>query len=327
AITRAKDKLYFTASDFYGDGIRQKKLSPFIFEALGEDAIEKERDLSRLSKYKSLSIQSFNKISNSLPKDDQSLIDFRVNYLSYSQIDCFDTCPLHYKLRYIIKLPSPPSAAASFGLSMHDTLKDIYMYAKGGKIVSEKEAIEILRKNWHREGYVSRDHLQETLDAGEKYIINYMKRHFDKNFLPLVLEQPFTVNLPSKKDERLLKIGGKIDRIDQFSDGTIEVIDYKTGSKIPTQKELDNDMQLTFYALACTLISDFVYVKDPEDIILSLYYFDGDKKISTKRTKEQLAEAVDKIYAKRKEIEESDFKCNGNFFCRNCEYKNFCKLN
>jgi DNA helicase II / ATP-dependent DNA helicase PcrA len=37
-MTRAKEKLFLTAANFYGEGIREKKLSPFIFESLGEKA-------------------------------------------------------------------------------------------------------------------------------------------------------------------------------------------------------------------------------------------------------------------------------------------------
>lgn len=323
-ITRAKDKLYFTASDFYGDGVRKKKISPFVFEALGDSLSEENINISN-SNYPEITIQKLNNLSKSLRENDTLSEKFCINYLSYSQIECFDTCPLHYKLRYIVKLPSPPSASASFGISIHETLKEIYLNAKNGLTVNEDFALRILHKNWRREGYVNRDHLQETLEAGEKYIKNYIKKNFDKKMLPLVLEQSFTVKLPERKGNKPLKIGGKIDRIDKLSDGKIEIIDYKTGSKIPSQKEVDKDMQLTFYALACVLINDHFYPKDPKDIILSLYYFDGDQKISTIRTKEQLEDAIDKIYSKRKEIENSDFKCNNNFFCKNCEYKKFCK--
>ncbi|MDZ4209959.1 MAG: ATP-dependent helicase, partial [Candidatus Curtissbacteria bacterium] len=38
-LTRAKDRLYLAASNFYGEGKRERKISPFVVETLGEDAI------------------------------------------------------------------------------------------------------------------------------------------------------------------------------------------------------------------------------------------------------------------------------------------------
>ncbi|MCX6705535.1 MAG: ATP-dependent helicase, partial [Candidatus Woesebacteria bacterium] len=42
-MTRAKERLYLTAADYYGEGKRGKKLSPFIFESLGEKAVNSEQ--------------------------------------------------------------------------------------------------------------------------------------------------------------------------------------------------------------------------------------------------------------------------------------------
>lgn len=157
----------------------ERKNFPFVFEALGDSVSEKNIAISN-STYPKIALPDLNKVSKSLAEDNHLSEEFCVNYLSYSQIECFDTCPLHYKLRYIVKLPSPPSASASFGISIHETLKEIYLHAKNGLKVNEDIAVRILHKNWRREGYVNRDHLQETLEAGEKYIKNYIKKNFDK---------------------------------------------------------------------------------------------------------------------------------------------------
>ena len=148
-----------------------------------------------------------------------------------------------------------------------------------------------------------------------------MKDGFDPKVLPVVLEQPFTVPLGKN-----LKIGGKIDRVDVLPDGTIEIIDYKTGATIPTQKEVDNNLQLSFYALAATTIPTEPFGEKPNKIKLSLYYLDDQEKISTTRTAEQLKKATEEIFKVRDEIEKSDFKCSGHIFCQNtCEYSLFCK--
>jgi RecB family exonuclease len=132
------------------------------------------------------------------------------------------------------------------------------------------------------------------------------------------------VPLIFKKGEKRLKIGGKIDRVDRVKDGRIEIIDYKTGANIPSQKQVDHDLQLTFYALAATKIKEEPFDKKPSDILLSLYYFDGQKKVTTQRSAKQLKEAEEKVYKWRKKIEESNFSCSGHYFCKSCEYSLMC---
>ncbi|KKR57041.1 MAG: hypothetical protein UT96_C0028G0021, partial [Candidatus Woesebacteria bacterium GW2011_GWC2_40_30] len=129
--------------------------------------------------------------------------------------------------------------------------------------------------------------------------------------------------IPLVKD---LKIGGRLDRVDNLGNGEIEIVDYKTGATIPTQKEVDKNLQLSFYALAASKIPTEPFGKIPERIKLSLYYLDSQEKISTTRTVKQLENAVTEILKVRDEIEKSDFKCSNHMFCQmGCEFSLFCK--
>ena len=103
-----------------------------------------------------------------------------------------------------------------------------------------------------------------------------------------------------------------MDRVDLLPDSSLEIVDYKTGATIPSQNEVDKNFQLTFYALASSTIREEPFNKLPENIDLSLYFFDNQERLTTKRTKEQLQKAIDEIYKVRREIEASDFKCSGN---------------
>ncbi len=323
AMTRAKERLYLTAADYYGEGKREKKLSPFIFEALGQNL---ESRISNSDKTKQLSFLDYepHKIQNSkfqIPK-------LKIDYLSFSQIETFETCPMHYKLRYILKVPTKPSASQSFGTAMHAALKDFYSEILNSKFqipnsknTNEKLIFELLEKNWIKEGYSSKKHETEFFNKGKLYLSGFIKTGFDPKNLPIALEQPFVI--PLGKD---LKIGGKVDRVDTFSDGSIEIIDYKTGATIPSQSEVDKNLQLSFYALAATKIQEPPFGKTPDKIKLSLYYLDSQEKISTVRTAKQLEDAVKEIYKVRDEIEKSDFKCSSHMFCQmGCEFSLFCK--
>lgn len=327
-MTRAKERLYLTAADYYGEGKREKRLSPFIFESLGERIADSGQRIDT-DKQKQLSFLDYEpkaKPSETLVKEGQP---FKIDYLSYSQIETFKTCPLHYKLRYIYKVPTPQTPSQSFGTAMHATLKDFYLMVQKGEKPTEKLILNLLDKSWIHEGYTGQVQEKKFLKKGKDYLRGFLKEGFNPKIETVSLELPFTVplNSPSTgRSGRPLKVGGKIDRIDVLPGGVIEIIDYKTGATIPSQSEVDKNLQLSFYALAATKIPTEPLGKLPEKIKLSLYFLDSQEKITTQRTKEQLEKAVDEIFKVRGEIEKSDFKCSNHMFCQNkCEYSLFCK--
>ncbi len=317
-MTRAKEKLFLTAADYYGDGKREKKLSQFLFEIFGdtnfEDTDVKSQQLSLLD----YSIKSNGEAITPVPAKRNR----EVTYISYSQIETFKICPMHYHLRYNIKVPTPPSSSQSFGISVHNTLKDFYLELINGKKKNETEILYLLKKNWILDGYVDRTHQEESFKKAIRILNNYIEKEVDITNLPVLLEQPFIA--PLSYQGKSIKIGGKIDRVDVLPGGRIEIIDYKTGANIPTEKDVKEDMQLSFYALAATLIKEPPFNKKPEEIILSLYYFEEEKKFSTKRSVADLEKAKEEIFKYVAEIEKSDFSCSGNFLCQHCEYNIFC---
>jgi DNA helicase II / ATP-dependent DNA helicase PcrA len=312
-MTRAKEKLVLTAADYYGEGKREKKLSPFIFEALGEKNVSSEKLSQKVDQLSFLDYEVKEKPEGVVEK-------LHVDYLSYSQIETFQTCPMHYKLKYIYKVPTPTSASQSFGTAMHATLKEFFEQVKTAK-PSDKLLYDLLEKNWISDGYKTKSHEKEFFNKGKLYLSGFLKQGFNPKVLPIGLEQPFTV--PVGKG---LKIGGRVDRVDDLGRGEIEIVDYKTGATIPSQRDVDKNLQLSFYALAATKIPTLPFGKTSDKVKLSLYFLDTQEKISTTRTVKQLEEAIKEIFKVKEEIEESDFKCSGHIFCQNsCEYSLFCK--
>jgi DNA helicase II / ATP-dependent DNA helicase PcrA len=323
-MTRARDKLYLTAADYYGEGKREKRLSPFIFEALGDEVLAAEdsggggEQLSFLDYSRAQEVSS----TDNLQPTTYNPPPFHVDYLSFSQIETFKNCPLHYKLKYILKIPSPPSAALSFGVSVHAALKDFYDLVKNGEKASRELLHELLEKNWVRVGYLSRSHETQMKKNGRIQLTGFFKNFYNKNTIPLAQERSFII--PLQSNGKAVKVGGKIDRVDLLADGKIEIVDYKTGAKIPTQREVDTDPQLAFYALAATKTLEPPFNKKPEEVNLSLYFLEKQQKFSTTRTLEQLNKVEKEIFEWKERIETSDFKCTHGYYCDNCEYKLLC---
>lgn len=316
-MTRAKDRLYLTAANYYGEGKREKKLSPFIFEALGEEAVSAELPKEESQQMSFLDYEPKAKPSEVLTKEGQSQ-RVHIDYLSYSQIETFRICPLHFKLKYIYKLPTPPTSSQSFGNSFHQTMKSFYEKINQGKKVSFDLIYKTLEENWIREGYLSKSHEEGSFAKAKRFLKYYLENYFDPKVKPVALEQPFMIRLDN------LRVGGKIDRVD-IKGEVLEIVDYKTGATPLTQKEGDKDLQLSIYGLAATSIPEYPFNRNPEKVKLSLMYFDTPQVVTTERSREDLEEAKKVIEDYKKQIEESDFKCSGNLLCETCEYKLFCR--
>ena len=310
-MTRACKMLYLTASDFYGEGKREMKLSPFIFEALGDEAVSSEV----VDKHEQLSFLDYKILTSKAAVINKN--DIHIHYLSYSQIETFRICPLHYKLKYMLNIPTAPSSSQSFGNSFHSAMKDFYdRVAKGAKPTLDL-IYSALSDNWIREGYINAAHEKESFAKAKRFLKYHLDNYFNIKNIPIATEQPFLVKINN------LRLGGKIDRIDK-NEGGIEIVDYKTGAKALTQREADRDLQLCIYAIAASKIEEPPFGRDLESIKLSLYYFDDPKIVSTTRTKEDIERAIIEIEGYRKAIETSDFTCSGNILCRTCEYSLLC---
>ena len=324
AATRAKDKLFLTASRFYGDGKRERKISPFVIETLGEtvvQAVVKKQTAEPPGQQLSLLEILNSNIENQKEKEPETSNEqiTQIHYVSYSQLQTFLTCPLHYKLKYILNLPTPPSPALSYGTSVHSVLRDFFLLQLQKEPVKAEAVKELLKKNWITQGFTSKTHEKQTYDQAEALLLSVAQEALAHPTNTIAVETPFNFWINK------LKIGGRIDRVDQLSDGRIEIIDYKTGKNVPTEKKVKEDLQLSLYALAAAEIKDGVLGKDPKDVLLTLYYLEDNIKLSTTRTQEDLQKAKDDILALVAQIQTSNFTCSHSILCKTCEYQMLCQ--
>ncbi|GIW61321.1 MAG: hypothetical protein KatS3mg089_0173 [Patescibacteria group bacterium] len=322
AMTRAKEKLFLTAAKFYGESRRERKLSPFLTEALGEEYIQSVIKKTAQDSVQQLSLLDIvnNAVSAPIKKQEfsPSLLQ-PITYISYSHIQTFQTCPLHYKLRYILGLQPSASAALSYGISIHSTLRDFFLARKNQKNISVDIIHDLLKKNWIKDGYRTKNHEQQAFAQAEETLLGFAEKSLQEPLQTIAVETPFQFRINK------LNVRGRIDRIDQLPDGRIEIIDYKTGENLPDEKKVRDDLQLTFYALAATEVREPIFNRKPEEILLTLYYIESNTKISTIRTQEELENAKETILKIVDEITVSDFHCSGGIVCKNCDYKMLCE--
>lgn len=315
-MTRAKERLFFTAADFYGTGKRAKKISQFVYEALPE--LNKDGEIKK--SVKQLSLTGVLSSYQDIEEKQEEKQPFKVSYITFSNLQMFDICPLHYKARVIFNIPTPATAVQSFGISLHKTLQNFYKLAQESKTFpKESELLKILNEEWESDGYENKKHEEERFDQAIEIITKFYKKEENINANPIKLEYPFNFTLKNG-----VKVFGKIDRIDPRDKG-IEIIDYKTGEDNP-KATASHELQLAIYALAATRIKDNVLNRDPKDITLSLYFLNGDTKKTMNFKNTDLEKLEDELLEKISEIEKSNFKCSGSVLCINCEYKMLCQV-
>ncbi len=310
-MTRARDLLYLTGAKFYGEGKREKKLSPFISEAVGDISHIKPEESTTT---KQLSFLDWKKDETN---EENKRVRQHIPFLSYSQLSTFTTCPLQYKYRYIVKLPVPPSAALSFGDTIHRTVRAFYELVRNGDHPAKQTLINLLDDHWSSIGYGDKQYEAKMKAHGKELLGEFYEKGYNPKIIPTKLEEPFKIKITPT-----LTLGGKIDRIDTYPDGTLEIIDYKTGTA-PKSRDVTKDPQLTVYALSASVGG--MFHKPPEKVIVSFYFFEGQEKISATRTKEELAQAKKDIVAKAAEIERSDFAPTPGKHCDFCEFRLICE--
>lgn len=308
-MTRGADRLFFTASSYYGEGKRARKISPFVVESLGEAFIEKSKEVLEEEKAQ-LSIFEYKKKPEILVKTAPA-----PGVFSYSQLETFLTCPRQYQLKYILKLPAPQTAAESLGISVHISLEQFYQEYQKGQKPNVKRLLELYYSNWMPIGYSSLAHQIRARTEGEKMLKNFYKNHHNNKMIIHDLEHTFKIKIAD------FSLVGKIDRVDDRGGGKIEIIDYKTG-KVPDEKKIKNSLQLSIYFLAA--VNRGLYRKKPEDVSLTFHFLQEGKRVTIKKTKEDIPKILEELKKIVAAIRTSDFKHRRGPWCDFCPYRDIC---
>ena len=127
----------------------------------------------------------------------------------------------------------------------------------------------------------------------------------------------FTEKDPGRYGDYFLT--GRVDRIDELADGSLEVIDYKSGAHLPSPAEVADDLAIAIYQLLCVRLLARVAVKG------SILHLLSGQKVSVTRSPaalEPVAAAVDDLHARIRSEQEfarvADERCEGCDFFHRC---------
>lgn len=247
---------------------------------------------------------------------------------SHSKIGAFEACKLKYKFTYIdkIKVEAEDTIETYLGSMVHEVLEKLYRDKRFEKLMPLGELLAYFNKLWEENWkdsiiIVKKDYTADNYrKMGERQITDYYDRHkpFDQGRIIGLETQDF---LPLDQQGNY-KFHIRIDRLMDIGDGLYEVHDYKTGSSLSKQEELDKDRQLAMYSQ--WVRQNF---KDFKKVRLVWHFLAFDKEMDSYRTKEELENLREEILSQIAEIETTeDFPANVSWLCDWCLYKSICPM-
>lgn len=316
AMTRARDSLRIYAREGTGkidktppgylrELIKNKSLGPW-FRAVPAGGAQATLDMAASG-------------SALYPEQSQATVWFELpvidglhKRLSASAVDTYQRCGLQFKLERDWRISSKPAAAMQYGAAIHRVLKTYFDSVRLGRPKTDAELIDLFRIDL----------------AGAKIQESYQQELYEnlgveqlRDFLAAARSIPASQVLHTEESFEIkindTLVVGRIDRIDQRPDGTVVIVDYKTG-KARDQESADESLQLSLYAIAAK--EKWGY----EVGALTFYNLEENVPVVTMRSESELLAARARVEETAKGIAEGVFDAKPGIHCNFCAYRSLC---
>ncbi len=248
---------------------------------------------------------------------------------SHSQVGLFTTCPRRYAFKHVerVDVPAAPSADIALGDVLHEVIRGLYDAARMSRVLSLADTLAIYAAEWSkpkRENVIltnERLTITDYIATGET-----MLRRFYERFQPfdegktLAIEQMFTFQFPHSPWQMRLKV----DRLWRRDDGVVEILDYKTGRRLPNGvADPAFTRQLALYQLGIqATYPEFVPIE------VAQYFLHHEELLRHRFTPDELDEETEgirqDILGIRDAVRREDFPPKEGEHCRWCEFRTLC---
>lgn len=304
---------------------------------------------------------------------EKIITDTDVLKLNSSAISTFQKCPRKYYYKNLLNLKEPYTFAASYGTVVHAVFEvlnrkflDRYNKETAQELANVLFESGVNPENSLKAGFKETD--IELIKAADELSLAEMKDNFqdaledfslsggfDNPPRSAVCEKSFTFKLDEIPN---VVFEGRIDAILTDGDGSVRIIDYKTGKdktntleyavseygvnfKSRTGKDPSNietlqnayDYQIPLYYLACQNSHDLVEFKDKVSSLGLIYIRPKSKDngcsedfVSAEKIEFYKAKIIQNLKETviEKIVNETEFKMNKTFACDSCAYKFLC---
>ena len=316
AMTRARDSLRIYAREGTGktdktppgylrELINNRSVAPY-FRAMPASGAQTTLDLAAAA-------------SPLYPNESQTNLWFELpvldglhKRLSASAVDTYERCGLRFKLERDWKIPGRPAAAMQYGAAIHRVLKTYFDSVRLGRPKTDDELLALFRQD------LADAKIQEQyqFELYEQQGITQLR-----DFLTAARSIPPSQVLHTEESFEIrlgeITVVGRIDRIDGRPDGTVAIVDYKTGNA-RDQEDADESLQLSLYAIAAQekwgyKVGALIFQNLQENFPI----------IAT-RSESELIAARNRVEDVAQSIADGIFKAKPGIHCNFCAYRSLC---
>jgi DNA helicase-2/ATP-dependent DNA helicase PcrA len=232
--------------------------------------------------------------------------------LSASAVDTYERCGLRFKLDRDWRLAARPAAAMQYGAAIHRVLKTYFDSVRAGRPKPDEELIALFQQDL-ADAKIQEAYQQELYE--KQGIVQLLEFLASARSIPasqvLHTEESFEIRFGETV------VVGRIDRIDRRPDGTIAIIDYKTG-KARDQENADESLQLSLYAIAAQ--EKWGYKVGA----LAFHNLEENVPVTTMRSESELIAARERVQAAALGIADGIFDPKPGIHCNFCAYRSLC---
>ena len=316
AMTRAKDSMHIYGKQGIG---RDKTPAGLMRELIGNaslrpylrsrQALPSQPELIEIAAAADLDHPNGSQLASWLALPAIDGLDAR---LSATAVETYETCPLQFKFEREWKLSRQIHAAMQYGAAVHRVLRTYYDSVRLGRAKTDEELLQLFRDDLAASG-IQDDYQRDLyLKQGVEQLSDFLAGTRTAPGLEVLhTEEWFDIQIAG------IKVAGRIDRIDRRTDGSVVVVDYKTG-KARSQEDADESLQLSIYAMAAREKWGYRVGE------LAFHNLEGNFAVLSKRAEFQLEEARERVQAVARGIAEGNFKPNPDFHCTFCAFRALC---
>jgi DNA helicase-2/ATP-dependent DNA helicase PcrA len=243
--------------------------------------------------------------------------------LSATDIEIYKICPLRYKYARVYSIPREQTLRQRFGILVHQVLERFHTQladsppSNGDSVVDEtggERLLTLFEHGWRRSGFGDTDEERQLHEKAVTALGVYHENFRTQDASPVWFERNFAFHIGN----HLLR--GRVDRVDRHTDGSYELIDYKTG-RAKTASQLKDDVQLSLYQIGAkeswkldASRQSYYYVLDNEQVPLE----PGDEQVL--RVRDTVVEVAERIRSQ-------DFGPTPSWSaCSTCDFRIICPV-
>ena len=164
----------------------------------------------------------------------------RASAYSPTRLAVYQRCPRRYYWQYVIRVPRRRTGEQSVGISLHGALEAVHQ-AGGLQATGVAGALALLQDRWEGEGFAGPEDEAQARKAAQRLLQAYLEAEGEGEGVPVMIEQRLKGSFDA------VPLIGVVDRVDRRPDGSLELIDYKSGRGAASGTDPEVTQQLAIY--------------------------------------------------------------------------------